>query len=107
MRVTKPRGHVIVLPPDYELYEHRHWPSRYNPDHKHAFWPGVGERGPYTVVSPLLNPLTLLTALPPKIGLLVKLERLESTFLEREPDTTDQTLNPVSECAIEFVIRKL
>lgn len=33
-RVLKPNGHLIVLAPDFGLYEQRQWPSRYNSDHK-------------------------------------------------------------------------
>lgn len=33
-RIVKPGGYLIVTVPDEDLYEHGHWPSRYNPDHK-------------------------------------------------------------------------
>jgi len=33
-RVLKDGGHLIVLAPDFGLYEQRQWPSRYNSDHK-------------------------------------------------------------------------
>lgn len=32
--IVKPRGHIIVSVPSWELYEGMVWPSRYNPDHK-------------------------------------------------------------------------
>jgi len=28
---------MYLVVPDYALYEHQHWPSRYNQDHKHSF----------------------------------------------------------------------
>lgn len=33
-RTVKEFGHLIILAPDFGLYEQRMWPSRYNPDHK-------------------------------------------------------------------------
>lgn len=37
MRVLKPGGHLVVTIPDWEMYEHRRWPSCFNPDHKTAW----------------------------------------------------------------------
>lgn len=36
-RVVKPGGALIVTVPDYEFYEHRQWPSKFNADHKQRF----------------------------------------------------------------------
>lgn len=36
-RVVKPGGYLIITVPSWELYEHKTWPSRFNPDHKWAF----------------------------------------------------------------------
>ena len=36
-RILKPNGHMIILAPDFGLYEQRRWPSHYNHDHK-TYW---------------------------------------------------------------------
>lgn len=36
-QVVRPGGHLIVTVPDWHLYEHQQWPSRFNPDHKWIF----------------------------------------------------------------------
>lgn len=36
-RVLKPGGHLIVVVPEYTLYEKRHQPSEFNSDHKSFF----------------------------------------------------------------------
>lgn len=35
-RILKPMGYLIVIVPDFALYERYQWPSRFNPDHKWA-----------------------------------------------------------------------
>ena len=37
VRVLRPGGYLYFTVPDYTLYEHHRWPSRFNPDHKHSF----------------------------------------------------------------------
>jgi len=37
IRVVKPGGVLYIVVPDYELYEHKVFPSKYNADHKWAF----------------------------------------------------------------------
>lgn len=34
LKITKPGGYVVMTIPDFDLYEHRVWPSQYNGDHK-------------------------------------------------------------------------
>lgn len=36
-RVLKPSGYLFITVPDWTLYEHETWPSRFNADHKHVF----------------------------------------------------------------------
>lgn len=36
-RICKPGGYLYIVVPDYLLYEHMQWPSRFNPDHKQSF----------------------------------------------------------------------
>jgi predicted SAM-dependent methyltransferase len=37
VRILRPGGTLCVVVPDYELYEHEHWPSRYNAEHLQSF----------------------------------------------------------------------
>jgi SAM-dependent methyltransferase len=37
LRILRPGGILYVVVPDFELYEKKRWPSRYNPDHKASF----------------------------------------------------------------------
>lgn len=107
LRVVKPGGHIVVLIPEWSMYEHRNWPSTFNSDHKHAFFAGVGDPSPYSIMLPVGNVLALLLgALPVKCAKLIKLEVLESTFLPEQSPGADQTVG-IGECAIEFVLRKL
>jgi SAM-dependent methyltransferase len=99
-RVVRPRGHLVVLVPDEDLYEQGVWPSTFNTDHKHTFtiykprsW------------SPVSVNLTDLFADVGDLALPVRVELLHLTFQPGLP-RTDQTLNPVGECAVEFVLRR-
>lgn len=108
LRVTTPGGHVIVLVPDWELYEHETWPSVFNMDHKHCFtmkpptaprWLAMYNAGELVSVPQLLEKVVTNYGAG-----VVRCELLEGTYL---PDViTDQTIG-IGECAIEFVLRKL
>lgn len=37
LEVVKHGGYLWLLVPDWELYEHKSWPSKFNHDHKHYF----------------------------------------------------------------------
>lgn len=99
-RVVKPGGHLIVTVPDEDLYEQGVFPSVFNLDHKWTFtihksrsWSGRS-----------INVFELLTAL----GLsaqVIKVELLIATYRFQLP-RYDQTLTPIGECGIEFVVRK-
>lgn len=102
LRVTKPGGHVIVVVPDEELYEAGVWPSVYNTDHKHSFRMGAVQLTPRMVDS-ICVPQFLWQIMESLDVMLVRLERLESTYL---PGVLgDQTIG-IGECAIEFVLRR-
>lgn len=100
LRVVRPGGHLIVTVPDEDLYEQGRFPSTFNRDHKWSFctfkiksW---SERS--------INVLDLVRNLGAESDL-VKIELLHSTYRFTLP-RYDQTLTPVGECGIEFVIRK-
>lgn len=100
MRVTKGGGHVIVTVPDEDMYEQGRFPSDFNKDHKHTFT--ILKRRSWSKAS--INVLDLVYALGDEAEL-VALNLLSTTFNYSLP-RFDQTLTPVAECGIEFILRK-
>lgn len=100
LRVIKPGGYLIITVPDEDLYEQGIFPSTFNRDHKWTF----------TIYKPKswcdrsLNILDLVRELGESAELL-RLEQLSATYRFDLP-RYDQTLTPIAECGIEFVIRK-
>ena len=100
LRVIKPGGYIVVLIPEEDLYEQGIWPSQKNPDHKRTFT--ICKERSWSPAS--VNVIDLVRGLQP-LAELVKLELLTSSFNFGWP-AMDQTLTPIGECAIEFVLRK-
>jgi SAM-dependent methyltransferase len=100
LRVTRPGGHVVVIVPDEDLYEQGQWPSTFNRDHKWTFT--MCKTRSWSPRS--INVLSLVTELGPAADV-AKVERLDATYRHALP-RYDQTLTPVGECGIEFVLRK-
>lgn len=99
-RVVRPGGHLVVTVPDEDLFEQGVFPSTYNKDHKHTFT--IWKTGSWSPAS--INVLDLMPALGPSAEVL-KIELLHGTYRFGLP-RYDQTLSPVAESAIEFVVRK-
>lgn len=99
-RVVKSGGYLIITIPDWVMYEHRKWPSRFNSDHKWAF--SLKE-------SSLRAPVQYLTKHELEhMGLFFveKLWEVRNGFDERLPDMVDQTsYSADAECAIEMILR--
>jgi len=100
-RILKPGGYLIVTVPDEDLYEQGVFPSTFNRDHKTTFtvfkqesWSGVSR-----------NVLDLAQGLGPRARI-QKIELLDSSYRYDLP-RFDQTLTPVGECGIEFIVHKL
>ena len=123
--VVRPGGHLVVIVPDEDMYEQGSWPSRWNGDHKHTFTVGKarGERReaagrkelPSSGLSPVAcglswSPVSInvtdLVAHVADLAQCLRIELLEATWLPDQPGV-DQTLGPVAECAIEFVLRRM
>jgi SAM-dependent methyltransferase len=100
LRILKPGGHMIVLVPDEDLYEGGRFPSTYNADHKATFT--ISKTKSWSPRS--YNLLQLLGGLGPAAEV-VKLELLDGTHRYKLP-RFDQTLTPIGESAIEFVLRR-
>ncbi|HWT28289.1 MAG TPA: class I SAM-dependent methyltransferase [Methylophilaceae bacterium] len=100
LRVLKPGGHLIVTVPDEDLYEQGIFPSTNNSDHKWTFT--IAKQASWSGRS--VNLCTLLSEFA-VVAQVIKIELLDASFrygLQR----MDQTMTPVGECAIEFILRK-
>ena len=100
LRVLKPGGHLVVTVPDEDMYEQGVFPSTFNRDHKWTFT--VYKDASWSDKS--INVVELLKSLGPQADI-IKVEQLISTYRYGLP-RYDQTLSPVGECGIEFVVRK-
>ncbi len=106
IRVLKPGGHLVCIIPDEDLYEQGVFPSTFNSDHKHTFT--IHKKQSWSGNS--INLLDLLSSIDADVEI-KKIELLDATFrydLNKRFNLTrfDQTMTPVGECAIEFVLRK-
>lgn len=99
-RIIKPGGHLIVTVPDEDMYEQGVFPSTFNNDHKTSFTIWKSESWSQNSV----NVLDMLGHLGAAADI-QKIELLTSSF-RRELPRYDQTLTPIGECGIEFVVRK-
>lgn len=101
LRVLKPGGHLVVVVPDEDLYEQGVFPSTFNSDHRWTFT--TAKQGSWSARS--INLAEFLARFAAQAHLL-KLETLDAAFRFGLGRRFDQTLTPVGECAIEFVLRK-
>ncbi len=99
-RVLKTNGFLIVTVPDEDLYEQGQFPSTFNADHKWTFT--IYKSVSWSPKS--VNVVSLLTGLGAGADI-EKLELLNATYRYTIP-RYDQTLTPIAECGIEFVVRK-
>ena len=101
IRVVKPGGHLVVSVPDEDLYEQGVWPSTFNTDHKMTFT--MCKAKSWSPVS--VNVFALLAHYCDKVKPLSAITT-DHAFRHKMP-RFDQTATPLSECAIEFVLKKL
>ena len=93
-----PGGHMFVIVPDENLYEQQHWPSVFNPDHKHTFTILEGES--WSPVS--INVNTLVSKLPKAYVIRVNLCDTGYTYND---DVWDRTAGD-AEAQIELIAQK-
>lgn len=100
LRVVRPGGYVVVTVPDEDMYEQGRFPSTFNRDHKWTFT--IMKSRSWSPRS--VNVLQLLGSLGEDADVL-RVVRLDATF---RPDLPryDQSITPVAECGIEFVVRR-
>lgn len=101
--VVKPRGHIIVTVPSWELYEGMVFPSRYNPDHKSTWsmWQ-KGSPAPIHILVPEWLRKFKDTA---KV---LRCQLVDNNYDYHIGSTRDQTLPEEAgvEAFIEFVLQK-
>jgi len=100
LRVVRPGGYLVITVPDEDLYEQGVFPSTFNRDHKWTF--SILKHRSWNDKS--INVLDLVRDLGDRAEL-VRVEQLNATYRFELP-RYDQTLSPVGECGIEFIIRK-
>lgn len=100
MRVLKPGGHLVFTVPDEDLYEQGEFPSTFNSDHKWTFT--IFKSASWSDRS--INLAELVCELGPDSSV-ERIDRLTETYRFDLP-RYDQTLTPISESAIECVVRK-
>ncbi len=101
LRVLKPNGHMVITIPEEDLYEQGIFPSTNNDDHKWTFT--IAKAASWSSKS--IN-LTSFLAEFADVAQILKIELLDASF-RYDLQRFDQTLTPIGECAIEFVMRKL
>lgn len=102
IRVTKEGGYLIITVPDEDMYEQGSFPSRYNADHKWTFT--MFKEQSWSPRS--INVLELVAHFANQCEV-EKIETLRDFFRpDLLPTQVDQSMTPVTECAIEFILRK-
>jgi len=100
IRICKPGGHVVTTIPDEDLYEQGQWPSTYNGDHKTSWTIAKTESW-----SPVSNSvMAFLFSFADQVEVL-KVELVDASY-NYNVQRYDQTALSISECAIEFIVRK-
>lgn len=102
LRILKPGGYLIVTIPEEDMYEQGHWPSRFNGDHKWTFT--MAKTVSWSPKS--INVIDIIKAFAASAALdrLVLHRDFYREALRQQG--ADQTLTPVAECAIEFILQK-
>jgi SAM-dependent methyltransferase len=100
LRIVRTEGYIVITIPDEDLYEQGVFPSTYNRDHKWTFT--IFKTSSWSSKS--LNVVDIVRELGEQAEL-VRLEQLNSAYRFDLP-RFDQTLTPIAESGIEFIIRK-
>jgi SAM-dependent methyltransferase len=103
LRIVRPGGFLIITVPDEDLYEMGVWPSRFNPDHKWTFT--ILKAKSWSPCS--INILDLMKGFAGRVEI-EKIELIRDFYRDGlVQEGVDQTLTPVAECSIEWILRKL
>ena len=99
-RVLRANGYLVVTVPDEDLYEQGAFPSTFNRDHKWTFT--IMKSRSWSESS--LNIVDIVRQLGDSAEI-VRIEQLSTAYRFDLP-RYDQSLTPVGECGIEFIVRK-
>jgi SAM-dependent methyltransferase len=106
IRVVKPGGHLVITVPDWEMYEHKKWPSRFNGDHRTAWTMSLDKYMP--------SHLRILPEWLAQFNVdILRCETIKDGFDKSLPDEIDQTAREINkqpfkaECCIEIILRKI
>lgn len=99
-RIIKPGGYLVVTVPEEDLYEQNVWPSNKNLDHKWTFT--INKNESWSPKS--INVLDLVRSLGDTAD--IRDIHVEDAGYRYSLENFDQTLTPLAESAIEFIIRK-
>lgn len=108
VRIVKHNGHLVLIVPDEDLYEHGQFPSVHNADHKTTFT--IFKRSSSSSRS--VNLIDLLKEVTGAIQIL-KVELCDGTYRYKQDALwgsgamIDQTTTPIGECSIEIILKKL
>lgn len=100
IRICKPGGYIITTIPDEDLYEQGIFPSTFNTDHKSSWT--IMKKSSWSAFS--INVVDFLYQFRDQIEV-IKIELINGAFIY-DQHRYDQTLHGISECAIEFIVRK-
>jgi SAM-dependent methyltransferase len=100
IRICKPGGHIITTVPDEDLYEQGVWPSTFNGDHKTSWT--ILKQESWSESS--INIVEFLYQFKENIEV-IKIELINGSFIY-DVQRFDQTYHSISECAVEFIVRK-
>lgn len=101
IEMVKPGGHIVATVPDFNLYEHGIWPSRWNAGHR-STWSMARETSPAEIHCKLPQ---WLIDFPVEV---VRCALIDTNYDHTLGDDVDQTLDAEKgvEAFIEFVLRK-
>lgn len=100
IRICRPGGHIITTVPDEDLYEQGVWPSNFNTDHKTSWT--IAKRISWSPAS--VNVVDFLSGFRSQIEI-VGINLVDASYIY-DINRVDQTYHSISECAIEFIVRK-
>ena len=103
VKSVKPGGYVVISVPDFYIYEHGNWPSKYNSDHKSSW----SITRPASICQLHQH---VADSWPSGLGATwyVKPKLVDTRYNYSLPFGVDQTANQADgvECWIEFVLQK-
>lgn len=89
-RVLKRGGFAYIVVPDFTIYEHHNWPSKYNGDHKHTFSMRLDRK--FIGRNNHWGPAQLMELIKKAGFILVRMELEDQNYDYKETNGSDQTM---------------